>query len=105
MSQSSHPYYYEVTATIADEATAAAWARWICEEHIADVVQAGAIRGRLVQLDGKPHRYLVQYEFASRTAFEQYLRDHAPRLRAEGSSRFNAEEVTYERRTGLFLTP
>ncbi len=91
---------YEVSALFRDDEIARRWVRWILEEHIADVVAAGALSGRLVRLDDPPHSYVVQYEFASRESVEQYLRDHAPRLREEGARRFDTADVTYLRRTG-----
>ncbi len=96
-------FFYEVTATLHDESIVEAWTRWMQGEHIADVVRAGACSGRLIRLDGETLRFAIQYEFDSREAFEQYLRDHAPRLRAEGVARFPADQVSYERRTGEFL--
>ncbi len=98
--------YYEVHASIADPAVARAWAAWIANEHIADVVAAGAACGRLIQLetpaDG-PRQFCVQYEFASREALDRYLECHAPRLREEGMRRFAAGQVNYTRRTGVFI--
>lgn len=94
---------YEVSAVFRDEETARRWVRWILEEHIGDVVSAGALCGRLVQLDDAPRSYVVQYEFASRESVEQYLRDHAPRLREEGARRFDAAAVAYQRRTGVVV--
>jgi hypothetical protein len=94
---------YEVSAIINDEETARRWTRWIVDEHIADVIAAGAQAGRLIQLDDTPRTYVVQYEFASRGSLEQYLREHAPRLREEGARRFGATEVVYTRRTGSVI--
>jgi len=68
-------------------------------------VRAGALSGRLIQLDEAPLSYLVHYEFASRESMETYLRDEAPRLRAKGSRRFTAAEVVYERRKGSIINP
>jgi uncharacterized protein DUF4286 len=94
---------YEVTAILRDEDVARRWVRWILDEHIADVVRAGASRGRLLRIDDAPHTYVVQYEFASRDSLDDYLANHATRLRTEGARRFDANEVTYQRRTAAIV--
>lgn len=88
---------YEVHATCADAATADEWLRWMCDRHIADVVAAGAISGRVLRIDGSPHAFVAQYEFASRAALDAYLANHAPRLRAQGLEKFG-ERIQYTRR-------
>lgn len=91
--------FYDVQATMADEATAAAWLDWMRSKHLADVLAVGAARARVVRLD-EAMTFAAQYEFPDRDAFESYLRDHAPRLRAEGLERFGADAITYVRRSG-----
>ncbi len=95
--------YYEVTAAIRDEQTAAAYFDWMLGGHIRDVIAAGALTGRLVRLDADGCVFLAQYDFASRAALDLYLRDHAPRLREDGIRRFPSEKVTFTRRTGEIL--
>lgn len=97
----NNPVLYEVEATIADRETAERWVAWMLTEHLSDVRRCGALSGRLIELDGADHHFVAQYEFASRDALNAYLHDHAPRLRAEGASRFPADKVTYTRRIGL----
>ncbi|HKQ50238.1 MAG TPA: DUF4286 family protein [Phycisphaerae bacterium] len=94
---------YEVTTILRDEGVAQRWVRWILDEHIADVVRAGAASGRLLHIDDAPHTYVVQYEFASRDSLNTYLSSHAPRLRAEGALRFDASEAAYHRRTATII--
>lgn len=96
------PILYEVNAEIRDPTIADDWARWILDEHIGDVVRAGAASGRLLRIDSDDDqsRFSVQYEFATRDALNAYLRDHAARLRAEGVRRFPLENVSYSRRIG-----
>lgn len=98
------PVFYEVTATIQDRSILDDWVRWMGDEHLADVVRAGATRGRLIRIDGPTATFVCQYEFASRSALDRYLSEHAPRLRAEGAALFDAEQVTYMRRTGDILS-
>ena len=100
-------HLYEVTATIHDAAAEQDWVDWILNQHIADVVAAGAERGQLVHVDtdNDTRVYSVQYEFASRAALDAYLADHAPRLRNEGRALFNETQITYTRRTGAIHMP
>ncbi len=99
-------YYYEVCATFTDSALADEWLKWMGDEHIADLLKAGALSGRAVRLDAEHSsestvtRLVAQYEFKDRAAFDAYIRDHAPRLRAEGLKRFPADQVSYQRRAG-----
>ncbi|HWL93619.1 MAG TPA: DUF4286 family protein [Phycisphaerae bacterium] len=102
--------YYEVSASISDATIAAAWVRWMRDAHIADVVAAGALSGRVISIDradadgpNASHEFCVQYEFADRSALDRYLSDHAPRLRAEGLVRFGPEQIRYSRRSGEIL--
>ena len=90
---------YEVTATFRDEGSARGWVAWMLNSHIADVIKAGASRGRLLRFDDTPLTFSAQYEFASRAEFREYLEQHALRLRAEGLARFGADRVEYSRRT------
>lgn len=98
------PVFYEVTATIHDRSILDDWVRWMGDTHLADVVVAGAMRGRLIRIDGPTATFVCQYEFASRSALDRYLSEHAPRLRAEGAAIFDSEQVTYMRRTGDILS-
>ncbi len=76
------------------------WCRWLRDEHLADVVTAGALRAELICfVDEK--RCEARYVFASREAFDRYERDHAPALRDEGLARFPlARGLTYSRSVG-----
>ena len=58
--------------------------------------------GRVVAMD-EPLSYVAQFEFADRAAFERYVAEHAPRLRADGLKRFPADRVKYLRRTGQII--
>lgn len=60
---------------------------WLRDEHVADVCAAGARDADLLVMDtspGEPCVVEAHYRFASREAFEDYERAHAPRLRALG---------------------
>lgn len=98
-------FAYTVACEFTDPAVAEEWLQWLREEHLADVLGAGASAAEVVRLDGSPVRIEVRYRFHSRAAFEVYERDHAPRLRAEGLRRFPLERgLTYTRSTGEIVT-
>jgi hypothetical protein len=99
MSVNAPGLFYEVRAMMSDARTADEWLSWMRDKHLADVVTAGARRGRVVRLDDSPLSFAAQYEFADRAVFERYLQDHAPRLRAEGLARFG-DRVQYKRSSG-----
>ena len=96
---------YEVTAKIIDPDVTDAWVAWILDEHIGDVVRAGALRGRLVRIDDTESTFAVQYEFESRDDLNRYLADRAPGLRDQGARRFGGHRVEYTRRTGEITDP
>ncbi|MCB0216747.1 MAG: DUF4286 family protein [Chloroflexi bacterium] len=81
-----------------------AWIAWLAEGHLAEVLAAGALEASVLRLDdaaGTPPRCEARYRFPSRAAFEAYLRDSAPRLRAEGLARFPPESgIRYARSQG-----
>lgn len=91
---------YEVEASFTQEEAARRWEEWLRAKHIADVVAAGALEGKVIRLDSPTATLVAQYWFDSREAFDRYLADHAPRLRAEGIALFAPEEVSYTRRIG-----
>ncbi len=81
---------YAVTATLPDAATRDEYVAWLAGGHIQQVIQGGASDASVILLDDDKgmHRVRSQYSFPSRAAFDLYLSDHAPALRADGLSRF-----------------
>lgn len=100
---------YTVACTFDDPKVAEEWIAWLRDEHLADVLTAGALDAEIIRVDreaasGSGVRCEVRYHFASREAFAKYERDHAPRLRAEGLKRFSPERgLKYERSLGESL--
>ena len=95
------PVAYTVRCSFTEGDVADAWATWLREAHLADVCDAGASHAILVRLDGEPVTYEARYTFPDRATFDAYVRDHAPRLRDEGLSRFPlARGLTYSRTVG-----
>ena len=98
------PYRYSVTATFSDASVATEWLDWLKGGHCRDVLNAGAERVEIVQLDGSNDRYDARYDFPDRNTFERYEQRHAPRLRQEGLERFPPERgIAYSRSTGTVL--
>src|SRR5262245_33681561 len=101
-------FSYTVAATFEDDRLAQEWLAWLRHEHLADVCAAGALDAEAILCDAADagaakarSRCEARYHFASRAAFEAYVRDHAPHLRAEGLKRFPPERgIVYERAMG-----
>ena len=96
-------FSYTVACTFDDPKVAEEWIAWLREGHLADVRAAGAVDAEVIRCDttAPGARCEVRYHFPSRSAFEAYQRDHAPRLRADGLKRFPPERgLKYERATG-----
>lgn len=80
---------YEVRVSV-DAEVAAEYRAWL-EPHIREVLSiAGFDHAELyAEDDDQGHIvWTVRYQLRDRAALEAYLRDHAPRLRADGQARF-----------------
>ena len=93
--------WYCVTAQFTDAAVRDEYLAWLGGGHMAAVVQGGALSARAVVLEGPDLRVATQYFFEDSEAFDRYVRDYAPALRADGAARFPAHRgVTFERLLG-----
>jgi hypothetical protein len=101
---------YTVRATLPTVQLRGRFLSWLVPDHIMAVKAAGAEAVRVVlpdrAADDAPaspehvERATVetQYVFPSRKAFDTYVRDHAPALRADGLKHFPpATGIVYER--------
>ncbi|MBI3886227.1 MAG: DUF4286 family protein [Opitutae bacterium] len=93
---------YTVRATCRDVPQRGRFLAWLSPNHVLQVMAAGASGVRIVVIDRAadtaPAIVETQYVFPSRKAFDTYVRDHAPALRADGLKHFPPESgVTYER--------
>ena len=83
---------YEVNLEI-DAGIAAEYRRWL-DAHVAEILALPGFTGaRILELlePAAPAMRIalcVQYTLADAAALDNYLREHAPRLRAEGLTRF-----------------
>ena len=91
------PLSYTVQATV-PAALVSKYMHWLIHDHIAKLVDAGALAAEVRLLDAPaaptppapPATRIVEahYTFASREALDAYITNHAPRLRAEGLAAF-----------------
>ena len=101
---------YTVRVTCPNIQTRGRFLAWLSPNHVIEVMKGGATAVRIVLPDcssdtapARPElveRAIVetQYVFPSRKAFDTYVRDHAPALRADGLKHFPPESgLTYSR--------
>ena len=96
---------YTVTATFPDEATALDYIEWLRNGHLAGVLDGGARSAAVVRQSDPPDPITVEtrYTFACRSDLDRYVRERAPKLRAEGLARFPPERgIRFHRRVGEF---
>lgn len=80
---------YEVRVCV-DAGVRESYRAWI-DGHVREILALpGFERAELYveDADGGEPVFVIRYHLVSRAALEDYLRDHAPRLRAEGLARF-----------------
>lgn len=76
---------------VAVDATIAADYRAWLGAHVAEILALPGFTGAEIfreETDDDSVAYTVHYRLADRAALDDYLRDHAPRLRADGLARF-----------------
>jgi hypothetical protein len=100
---------YTVRTTCKDLAQRGRYLSWLTPNHVAEVMQGGATSVRIVlpdrENDAAPALVEVQYVFPSRKAFDAYVRDHAPALRADALKHFPPESgVTSTRQLAEIAT-
>lgn len=93
---------YTVRATCQNIQQRGRFLSWLSPNHALQVKAGGATAVRIVlperTNDTAPAVTETQYVFPSRKAFDTYLRDHAPALRADAMKHFPPESgVVFER--------
>lgn len=101
------PIAYTVVAHCPSADLAAEYLAWLAPGHTDLVLRAGASEARVVRLDHPDHPHApgrsieTHYIFPDRGAFDRYLAESAPALRADGLARFPpALGIRFERRSG-----
>lgn len=95
---------YVVTATFPDESVRREYLRWLRDGHVDRVVRGGAESGEIIEIEepAAPLSVQTRYVFADRAAYDRYVREHAPALRAEGMALFGPSRgVTMSRMLGV----
>ena len=93
---------YTVRAACLNEQQRGRYLAWLSPNHIMELMKGGATGARIVLPDrtGETGPAVVEthYTFPSRRAFDDYVRLHAPALRADGLKHFPPDSgITYER--------
>lgn len=90
---------YNVTVKV-EKDSAAAWVRWMKEEHMPELMQTGLFAdSRLYQLldideeDGLT--YAAQYFCNSLEDYNRYIAEHAPAMREKGLERFKEKFIAF----------
>ena len=95
---------YTVTARFSDAAVAEEWLEWLRNGHCQAVLDGGATRAEVLQLQATPVVREVRYDFPDPATFAHYEQHHAPALRAEGLTRFPTERgIVYGRTVGMVV--
>lgn len=95
--------YYSVVASLPNKNLLQAYVEWLESGHVQAVLDGGALRASVVELDGEGEESHIRtvYEFETRADFDRYVRDHAPALRADGAARFGSGTgVKFKREIG-----
>ncbi len=84
------------------------WLAWLENGHIQDVIDGGAMSGKVFEIDvvnitPECHRqFEIRYRFPDRVTFDTYERETAPGLRDEGLAKFPLSKgLTYQRTVGI----
>lgn len=89
MHEPSAAVVYVVRVAV-DAAIAADFRAWL-DDHVAEIVALPGFCGASIhreEADSGGVVYVVHYRLENRAALDDYFRDHAPRLRADGLARF-----------------
>lgn len=94
---------YTLTCTV-PPAKEAEWLAWLRGGHMQEVIAGGASSAEIIRIDSTPGIFEIRYIFPDRRTYDSYIRDHAPRLRADGLRRFPPEDgISYSRSAGEII--
>ncbi len=79
-------FYYSVTATLNTQIAKDQYLTWLKSGHVQALLQ-WAIRAEIIDLHSDSNQFQVKsmYLFKDQDAFQHYLQEGAPKLRAEGA--------------------
>jgi hypothetical protein len=83
------PVIYTVACEFTDPGVGDEWIAWMQREHLREVLDSGALRATVMRVDRQ--HYEIHYRFKNRAAYDQYIADHAQRLRDDGLRAFPLE--------------
>ncbi len=89
---------YEVTLQV-EPGLALSVEEFMTQSHIPDIYSTGCFR-RISFSRASPTRFRTAYQADSQADLDRYLRDHAPKLRAEFQARFGSG-ITITRETWM----
>lgn len=91
-------YIYNVTVSI-DKELAEEWLTWMKTVHIPDVLNTGHFTDnkicKVLNVNDDGETFSVQYSFNSMEDIEAYQKNHAPRLQAEHSKRYEGKYAAF----------
>ena len=94
---------YTVSCRFDDEDIMGDWVEWLDGEHLAEVIQCGALAAEVVAFDNEL-RCEVRFKFKNRKVFDEYQREFAPELQRKGLERFPLElGLQYNRSVGFVV--
>lgn len=90
---------YNVTIKV-DESIATSWLQWMQQEHIQRIMDTGCFTEyKMVRLldidDSEGPTYAVQYFAPTMDHYQQYLRQHAPRIRKESIDKWGDRFIAF----------
>jgi hypothetical protein len=91
---------YTVIVDLPDVQTRKGYVQWLANDHLAKVIDGGAIGADVIEIDAdRVAQVEIRYKFANMADLDVYLRDHAPKLRAEGLAKWGSVAGMSIRRT------
>ncbi len=91
-------FIYNVTVSI-DKTLADDWLAWMKTTHIPDVLNTGYFTDnkicRVMNVDDEGATFSVQYTFDAMSDIEAYQANHAQRLQAEHSKRYEGKYAAF----------
>ena len=91
-------YIYNVTVSI-DKTLANEWLNWMKTIHVPDVLNTGHFTEnkicKVLNVNDEGETYSVQYTFETMSDIEAYQKNHAPRLQAEHSKRYEGKYASF----------